>query len=175
MFTLLIALASAASTHHAAKPAKSAKPARKWTILEQSAEGSPKVLVAMKPADTVAPVVAGAGPTILGITCDHQGFYVAIRWPNAVKAFTVGKKVPLSLKIDDAPAQTDTWGARESSAFKTGAEGIRWFQSLVAAKRLTVSFADKKSREQAVFDLTGIAAVDTKLQALSCLGPDAAR
>jgi hypothetical protein len=168
MIGLILAMAHAAVAHGAAKPARTAATA-KWTILEQqsTATDATPVLIAMKRAESLGPK-APAAP-IRGLTGDHQGLYVAVRWPDSsMQTFARDRHVSISWTLDGKATPAESWSVNGNSALLRDSEGLRWFHSLAGSKRLVVFIGSKNDRAQATFDLTGIDKVDTKLQAMTC-------
>lgn len=173
----ILALAPIADAKPAARPTAAAAktPARttKWTIIEQSEPVTSPLLVAIKKGEAAGPKAPVA--PILGLTCDHQGFYVAVRWSDSsVRTFARNGHVPVSWTIDGGkPSDPESWSVNGGSVFLRGALGQTWFKTLVPAKRLVVFIGTKNDRAQATFDLTGIDKVDSKLAAIPCGKADA--
>ena len=104
-----------------------------------------------------------------GFSCDRNGLFVCFHWPDFVEKESFDDlKVGIGYKIDDGPVVRERWIATTQSVSKMGRDGLNWFHKLVTAKRMVVDIPDRHGGQEAVFDLDGIAAVDSQLQAMTC-------
>ena len=141
-----------------------------WNVTEKKSEldGRTSYTALLEADGTVSNIIDRAEKPVLGVTCNKDGYYATIDWPDFIRADYSETSVIVEWKLDDGPVQRGSWRAADRIVALVGNRGKEWFHSISAGKRLVVRVPDKHGGQEAVFTLAGIGDIDAKAASLSC-------
>jgi hypothetical protein len=143
-----------------------------WEVTEKTStlDGSVSYLALLYADNTVTGLRGRDEKPILGVECDHLGFFFNLVWPARVDVAKKEYTATLTWRTDDGPVRESDWRATKHGLSQMGNSGLDWARRWSTAKTLVVRVPDKEGDQEATFHLAGLEQVVAHVSQMNCGG-----
>jgi hypothetical protein len=141
-----------------------------WNVSDKvsALDGSRDFEANIKADGPVANIIGNNERPSLGISCNHQGLFIVLSWPDFIDKDFDDHSIDLMWKIDDGPVERTRWDAVDQALLKVGNDGLTWAKKWSAGKSLVVRVPDKHGGQEATFQLAGLDQVVEQVSRMKC-------